>query len=188
MFLGDLSMFDVLNPKQLPVDSAVCYTYSPKIMPLARRFGFDTEKVTGDFSEFLEHLIEDHPTEYCMHRSNDDPISFWSHFLKNEGILWPAQLRQLVLTVLSLPVGSVDAERGFSILTHTRYDRRSRLTPQHMDDILFLRINGPPVEKFDPAKYVKHWLQSHRESDDPLQQRQQNPKSSSDIIMRSNLF
>lgn len=190
---GSLAMFDALNPKQLPLDNADVFTYAPAIMPVATRFGFNGLKLSEEFARLLDQLLEDHENEYCMHRNNDDPARFWSHFLGHEGILWPDQLRELVQLILCLPVGSADAERGFSILKHTRYDRRSRLTPEHLQQILAIRINGPPIEKFQPRKYTLRWLQHHRESSDPRGQRQpppelERPSEGSEFLTRSNLF
>jgi hypothetical protein len=62
-------------------------------------------------------------------------------------------------------VGSADVERGFSIMNHIRYDRRSRLTPKHMEDIVRIRINGPELEDFNVLPYTLHWLQNHIETD-----------------------
>lgn len=187
-----MAIFDALNPKTLPLDSSEVATYAPKIMPLAERFGFDRFQISQEYANLLDQLLDDHEAEYCAHRSNDDPARFWTHFLRCENVLWPDQLRQLIHVVLSVPVGSADAERGFSILKHTRYDRRSRLTPQHLKQILEIRINGPPIEKFQPRKYSLKWLSKHIAPDDPRWQRPEQEKEkeseSSGLLLRSNLF
>ena len=71
---------------------------------------------------------------------------------------WNTNIRAAVEKTLSLPVATADVERGFSILDHVRYDRRSRLTPSNLRDIMFLRINGPPLEQFDAIRYAKAWI------------------------------
>ena len=58
-----------------------------------------------------------------------------------------------------MPIGSSDAERGYSILKHTRYDRRSRLNEDSLDSILRIRINGPEIDKFSALHYSKLWAQ-----------------------------
>ena len=30
-----------------------------------------------------------------------------------------------------------------------------------MSALLFIKINGPPIDLFDPRKYVKIWLRTH---------------------------
>jgi len=52
-------------------------------------------------------------------------------------------------------------------MNHAKYDRRSRLTESHLQDILRIRINGVSLEKFDPSKYVDDWLERHLHTDDP---------------------
>ena len=67
--------------------------------------------------------------------------------------------------VLALPVGSADVERGFSIMNHARYDRRSRLSTKHIEDIVRIRINGLDFEDFNVEPYTLHWLKNHIETD-----------------------
>jgi hypothetical protein len=62
-------------------------------------------------------------------------------------------------------VGSADVERGFSIMNHIRYDRRSQLSVKHIEDISRLRINGPDIENFNVKPYTLHWLKHHMQTD-----------------------
>ena len=56
----------------------------------------------------------------------------------------------------------------FSILSHIRDQRCSRLTPKHIEDKLRMRINGPTPEKFNSVKYAKTWVKAGKmRSDDP---------------------
>ena len=41
-------------------------------------------------------------------------------------------------------------------------DIRNRLSIEIISCILFIKINGPPIEQFSPEKYVKNWLRSHQ--------------------------
>ena len=47
--------------------------------------------------------------------------------------------------------------------------RRSRLTPKHIEGLLRIRINGPSTDKFLPLKYAKTWKGLN--TGDPLRQR-----------------
>ena len=108
--------------------------------------------------------------------------------LKYKDIHWADNIRQLVNIVLSLPVGSVDAERGFSILKNT-LDHRKSLTPDHLQAILFIRINGPPVDKFDSASYTRHWLDTgHMRSDDKSWKTKGRPRKTDDQFSESLIF
>ena len=44
-------------------------------------------------------------------------------------------------------------------------DLRSRLTVENMGALLFIKINGPPIDLFDPGKYVKIWLRTHNNAE-----------------------
>jgi len=50
-----------------------------------------------------------------------------------------------------------------------RGDRRTRLTPAHLEDLMRIKINGPnELEKFPAHKYAKKWVEAkHIRTDDP---------------------
>uniref|UniRef100_A0AC34FVM7 DUF4371 domain-containing protein n=1 Tax=Panagrolaimus sp. ES5 TaxID=591445 RepID=A0AC34FVM7_9BILA len=76
------------------------------------------------------------------------------------------ELFDFLASSLTVPVGSADAERGFSILFHTLDSRRSRLNISTIDNILNIRINGPPINKFVCYKFVEDWKKvGHLQSD-----------------------
>jgi len=117
-----------------------------------------------------------------LHREKSSASEFWIHFFSMETVQWDLEIRNLVRIVFALPVSTAEVERGFSILKHIRYDRRSRLTPDTLKDIMFLRINGPSVSNFNPQDYVKKWIKAGRfSSDDPRDRGKQKPNNSSDI-------
>jgi len=164
---GSLAMFEVLNPNELPTSDGSVYTFAPRIMPLAQRFNIDMHAVSAQFADLLRSMILDHES-YCAYRTKGDPLAFWSHFLSVNTLPWAAEIKNLIQIVLVLPVSTADAERGFSILKHARYDRRSRLSAEHIEDILRLRVNGPgDIQHFDAERYAAHWLQNHQDTADP---------------------
>ena len=65
---------------------------------------------------------------------------------------------RLIMALLVIPVASADAERGFSIVNHAKYDRRARLKHAAMDAIIRVRINGPSVENFNAHEYATYWV------------------------------
>jgi hypothetical protein len=169
---GSLEMFEVLNPLKLPPKASVTSDYAERIAQLAERFGFDGAATSVEYAHLLHTLIEDHFDSYRTHASTDTPINFWSYFLNFNSIYWDDNIRQLVTIALCLPIGTADAERGFSILKNT-LEHRPRLTADHLQSILFIRINGPSVHKFDPTSYTRYWLQTgHMHSDDTSGQTQ----------------
>ncbi len=112
-------------------------------------------------------------------------MEFWAHFLGLPTVTWKESIRKLVETILAVPIATADVERGFSILTHTKYDQRSRLTTEHLRNLMFMRINGPPFDKFDAVRYAKAWIESGgMHTDDPTKQRTKQKNE----LTRSNLF
>jgi hypothetical protein len=58
-------------------------------------------------------------------------------------------------SALTIPGGSADAERGFNVLFNYQDFRRIRLSIKTIDNILKIRLNGPPIAKFVCYKFVK---------------------------------
>lgn len=52
-------------------------------------------------------------------------------------------------------------------MNHVKTSRRSRLTNEHLEALMRVRLNGPnTLEDFYPAKYAKNWVKSHMRTDD----------------------
>lgn len=99
------------------------------------------------------------------------PYEFWSQLLKNsEEIHWTELTKKLIYTILVLPVGSAEAERGFSIMNHIKSSRRARLNEENLGHSMRIRINGPDAEDFSAFKYAKQWLdEGHLRIDSKMQ-------------------
>jgi hypothetical protein len=183
---GSLKMFDVFNPNSLPDNIQQIYSYSRKIACLAKRFRINVVKSSHQFANILTKLVTIHKAEFCYYRKLNDPAIFWAHFLNMKILPWKAEIRKLMVIVLTLPVGSADVERAFSILNHIRYDRRSRLPPEHLEAITRIRINGPGIKDFNVVPYTLNWIANHIETDTPIYTK--NEKDQMNNIPQSNLF
>ncbi|KAK1890660.1 E3 SUMO-protein ligase KIAA1586 [Dissostichus eleginoides] len=61
-----------------------------------------------------------------------------------------------------LPTSS-ECERGFSAVNDTDSKTRNRLREASISSLLFVDLNGPPLERFDPTLFITSWLKSgHR--------------------------
>ena len=72
-------------------------------------------------------------------------------------------------------LGSSDVERSFSILNHIRNSRRHRLTPESLNNLMRIRLNGPAkLSKFNSMKYAKYWVNKQLEIrvDDEVRKRE----------------
>lgn len=54
---------------------------------------------------------------------------------------------------------------------------RARLTIQNIANLMFVNINSPPIDKWDPEPYVKTWLFQHRSAEDTRTKPVQSNKS-----------
>ena len=54
--------------------------------------------------------------DWCKMLKSNDLAVLWQHYLRTDKI--PATMKRLIRHVLSVPVGSADVERAFSILSH----------------------------------------------------------------------
>lgn len=69
---------------------------------------------------------------------------------------WGTNMKRFLHIVLSLPISSAEAERGFSTLKYIRGTHRSRSTPKNLDAIMHIKLNGPDdLDYFAAAKYAK---------------------------------
>lgn len=116
--------------------------------------------------------MSDH--DWC-HMKRSQVRNFWAHYLTSPGFDVRPALRRILEVTLSLPIGSADAERAFSIMAHIRNKRRARLNPNSLDAIMRIWMNGPKkLEEFNAARYSKAWLDAgHFRSDSNKRTQQQ---------------
>ncbi|PAA88322.1 hypothetical protein BOX15_Mlig021755g1 [Macrostomum lignano] len=111
----DYSIFDVLNPESLPTAETLhtVFTYSSRIIPLARRFGMQDESpvsgdsdsdsesdsrdnirtISGQFSFLINSLVTSHKFDFCAYRSRG-PVKFWSHFMEKRTVEWLPKIKK----------------------------------------------------------------------------------------------
>src|SRR6218665_2974067 len=82
---------------------------------------------------------------------------------------WPILLFVLVVVlypVPTTPISSAVCERGFSAMNAQQSPTRNRLLTKNLDGILFVSVNGMPLNCWDSKPYVRTWLKSSRHSGD----------------------
>ena len=120
-------MFSVLDPAKLPpsidhVNTIQGICGADKIREIADRFNIDKNDAEAGWTVLMAHLYED--PDWCKMKKST-PRTFWAHYLtQREFAIMPA-IRKVIEVTLSLPIGSADAERAFSIMAHIRNRRRN---------------------------------------------------------------
>ena len=87
-----------------------------------------------------------------------DILADFTLFKKNKKM--GKNLKSLYLTLQTYPLSSAACERGFSQMNLCHTDIRNRLVTETISNLLMISINGPPIELWEPKKYVISWLQN----------------------------
>lgn len=114
----------------------------------------------------------------CRFHIDSDKVIADFKALKASGGRWGAGMRWLeaVRAALSVvPVSTAECERSFSVMNTIASPKRNRLTVNHLSDLMFISIMGPPLTVFNPTPYSKSWLQrgNHSAGDTNSVKRQQ---------------
>jgi len=76
-----------------------------------------------------------------------------------------SHIKKLIAAAATYPGTSAECERGFSTMNNIAWDKRNSLHVETVSNLMFLALNGPPLEKFDPQPHVRSWLErGHRKS------------------------
>ncbi|XP_052009852.1 uncharacterized protein LOC127662622 [Xyrauchen texanus] len=67
-------------------------------------------------------------------------------------------LRRLIVASQTYLATSAECERGFSAMNDTASKSRNRLRVRSLSAVLFIDINAPPLEMFDPKPFVLSWI------------------------------
>ena len=62
-------------------------------------------------------------------------------------------------------ISSADAERGFSAMNRIVTDDRNNLMIENTSCLMIISTLKMPIDKFNPARYVKIWLRSHQQAE-----------------------
>lgn len=109
-----------------------------------------------------EHEIQRLGRRFLLNTS--DLIQGMRNFIHTNTI--NEDINKLNILINTLPVSTAECERGFSLMNIICSDLRSKLTIKNISNLMFININGPPLNTWNPTKYVQSWLLQHRSADD----------------------
>lgn len=185
----DTKNFDIFLPTNLPSEESKIISYGVnEIISICMFFKWNEqddncESLLNEWIILLRSIISS--PKFCTFNNDQTSVfAFWAQFLKMENIAWTIKTKKMIKTILVLPVGSAEAERGFSVLNILLKSKRTnRLTDAHVNDLLRIKINGPDsIHEFAANKYAKEWLkQNHRRTDDPLRKKMKASDFNDDI-------
>lgn len=78
-------------------------------------------------------------------------------------------LASLLKRARILPISSAECERGFSCMNSNDTPERNRLSVSTLSALIFLKVNGPTPDAFNPLPYVNNWIKDGRHGSlDPI--------------------
>ncbi|KAK0048443.1 E3 SUMO-protein ligase [Biomphalaria pfeifferi] len=92
----------------------------------------------------------------------------------------PDKLLPLQIALSTIPISSSEAERGFSQMNLIITPTRSSLMTTTVSSLLFIRLVGPPLVRFDPTRYVESWLLRGRHSATDTNSKERSREDTSD--------
>lgn len=167
--------FEILNPKAVTVDLERKQLIFPENsnslhQNLASRLKINSPNLGVELKNLYESVAVEVSYETFKEWTELPAEIFFYKVLEKQVrsplIEMSVELLQYLSGALTVPVGSSDAERGFSILFHSLDKRRSSMLVDTIKAILTIRINGPSMKDFDCQKYLIDWKAAgHLESD-----------------------
>lgn len=104
-------------------------------------YGNDSKKKTEKFDNaILEKLFESYDEIGRIHRKCSI-LEFWNDRKDEDAVLY-----QLACIIHSIPPTQATVERAFSTLGYIYNEKRTRLLPQMLENILLIRLNNELVE------------------------------------------
>jgi hypothetical protein len=68
------------------------------------------------------------------------------------------EYNQLMAIRQTYPASSAECERGFSLMNNIATNQRNCLKVETLSNLMFVNVNGPDIDDFDPLPFVRSWL------------------------------
>ena len=168
--LGNFETFLVFDNRRFPreaADATLAVFGHVEVSRLADIFQLPEQDTLFEWRELLERLLDD--ADFCRTRGLH-PADFWTHYLTKRDAYFGGNVKRLVQIVLSLPVGSSDAERAFSHMNIIKTKSRNRMSVALMNSLLRIKLNtGNTIEDFPAPTLAKTWvIRGHPRADTPF--------------------
>ena len=130
-----LQFLKVLESDNWPVSEERVLFGDSEVLRMAKKLGLNGRNVVEKFRDFKE----------------------------TNGKKLKPELRLLLAAAETYPATTAECERGFSFMNKMATKKRNSLQMKKISDLMFIKLNGPPLEIFDPAPFVDEWLRTgHR--------------------------
>uniref|UniRef100_T1HEH8 Dimer_Tnp_hAT domain-containing protein n=1 Tax=Rhodnius prolixus TaxID=13249 RepID=T1HEH8_RHOPR len=125
-----------------------------------------TEWPTDIETDHRENEIESLYTRFNLITSTTRCINAFRDYIENGGKEIPEDLQILIHYINTIPCSSPECERGFSNMNIILNEQRNTILIENLANLLFIKMNGPLQQLFNPDDYVKILLRSRHSADD----------------------
>ena len=110
-----MEIYKIFNPKNWPDDQNSIFWYGSEELPKIKEL-YASDAELEELRESWRNMVQDimNAEQWCKFKSGSI-IGFWYNSLKNN--LVPAPLIPIIRKILSIPIGSADAELSFTTLS-----------------------------------------------------------------------
>ncbi len=95
-------------------------------------------------------------TQYINLVTNSYKVVWWKLFNSPDATRWQ-NILALVELLFTIPLSNSCVERSFSHLKTLKTDRRASLKEDHLDDLLRIKLEGPPLQQWDSRNAIELW-------------------------------
>lgn len=119
----------------------------------------------------LRQLCDSLAMNYCSVKQD------FRDYKENPNMAIKEGLLKLKHTVDTLAVSTAECERGFSAMNIIVSPLRNQLKIVNVSSLMFVKLVGPPLELWNPTKFVRKWMMTRRSADHAAcRQRQHKPE------------
>ncbi|CAI6350673.1 unnamed protein product [Macrosiphum euphorbiae] len=94
--------------------------------------------------------------------NKNDAINGFRQILDDQTVSFKNVMPEFYNLVQTFPRSTAECERGFSLMNNICTKLRSTLTIKHLASLMFINVNGPPLDEWEPKSYVSSWLVNHK--------------------------
>lgn len=133
----------------------------------------DTEAVYANFMKQVEVLFPCNWPQVVDITYGDDAVDSLAEQLNlprrpaviafrrykaSKGTILKKELLDVITMLKMIPVCTAECERGFSQMNLILRTQRNCLAIPTLSSLMYCKLVGPPLQKFDPTRYLQKWL------------------------------
>ena len=131
---------------------------SPNLDSPVQRFLIPLQKADVDTSVIIEEWEDmvDYARRYLNIAEEDHQTIWYKLFNCPDSSKWK-NILALVELLFCLPMANGRVERAFSVMKVVKTDRHNCLGEDHLDDLMCITIDGPPLSQWNASQAVTLW-------------------------------